>query len=640
MQSPFRFIPIAPYVYQPEWTKQVSHDHPFKDGFNGEFQLTISAQSPICVGGKQIPASESAPGRVCFYKTPTGEYAIPGTSIKGMLRNVLKIASFGRMEQLEDQRLGVRDISKSKTFAGWLTFDNGQWQVTSCDYARVHQTEIIRHFNINDEFWKSKLQSAQSRYNKLGGLQNVQFSQPHANKQGGKEAEKLGSGECSGILVVTGQPGADSDYTRRGGKKKEFVFYNYQSSNAEKVPMETMAAFMQVHEDSSEWKYWKPRVAQLGQQGLGVPVFFHKSPQGEISSMGLAYMYKLAYRNSLHGALNNSSRDHLDQSKIDLAELIFGRIDSSADRSRVDDRDNSSLRGRIGCSSALLQELLQTSIQQPTVLSSPKPTFYPAYIEQPNPEKAYKTLMDSDARLAGWKRYPVKHSHDIPELDAKVKANKKVQVELETLPAGANFSGKIRFHNLRLIELGALLWVIDFDRNDNYRHNIGAGKPFGFGQILLEARDFELQANWPHEEPDEVLLEAAREAFKQRMQSLWSELNADTDSRSDWLKSPQIANLLAMCEPETFSPADLEYPGAPKNFVKLKQDQAHLPPPENIPDQRLNIDRVEAFEPGLERLIKAGEEALNQREQARALAEEKVKRQLAKASMSERQIDC
>ncbi|HFD17052.1 MAG TPA: hypothetical protein ENJ38_12220, partial [Rhodospirillales bacterium] len=45
------------------------------------------------------------------FRLPDGRYAIPGSSLKGLIRAVVEIAGFGRMRMVDDIRPGLRDIS-------------------------------------------------------------------------------------------------------------------------------------------------------------------------------------------------------------------------------------------------------------------------------------------------------------------------------------------------------------------------------------------------------------------------------------------------------------------------------------------------------------------------------------------------
>ncbi len=576
ISTPYRFVPLSPLVLYPDWAKEVSHDHPFEDGFCGHLTVEITNHTPLCVGGKQTPASDRAPGTVEFYRTPENRLAIPGSTLKGMLRNVLSIATFGHFRPVEDRRFGVRDISKAHNFyckainqqpvqAGWLTFEAGRWQIQPCSYVRAHQQKIIDRFNIQKQMW-IKTNKAKDRYNLLNGLQTVYFTtEPLKHSHVPQVREFLNAQtELSGILVVTGQPGAGFDKNK--AKKYEFVFYNMQERHLE-VSNEVMADFQFIHAESDEWKYWKTQINQLR---LGVPVFFHTNSAGEIHSLGLARMYRLAYKYRLHEAVGHTQKAHLATRDSDLVELIFGRIDEN------EPRGINNFRGRINVGMAMLQgNPPQITWQGPTVLSSPKPTFYPAYLRQ----KAggdYQTLMEGRPELAGWKRYPVREEIYVPPPPEK--STNRVAIKLETLPPRQVFTTTIRFHNLRMVELGALLWALDFGERSELRHSLGMGKPFGFGQVQLRllSEKSALRPNDPTQEISNIAHELllCRHQFHEFMNGAWKQ--AMNKGNADWLKSEQLVELLAMCDPKQAEGQELRYWNEPKSFVQAKNQQERL----------------------------------------------------------------
>ncbi len=117
--SPYLFVPLAKKVYFPDWADFVSMDVPFEDGISGTIDITIEAKTPIYIrnGGVHKKGVEKLndPEYLSFFKTPDGRYAIPGTSVKGMLRSVIEIASFGKIigttnsHRVDDFQYAVRD---------------------------------------------------------------------------------------------------------------------------------------------------------------------------------------------------------------------------------------------------------------------------------------------------------------------------------------------------------------------------------------------------------------------------------------------------------------------------------------------------------------------------------------------------
>lgn len=104
IKAPFNFVPLNKKVFFPEWAEYISHDIPFEDGVSGEIDIKITAHSPIYVrnggGGDEFNRINDT----CF---------IPATSIKGAVRNVLEILSFGKMTQVENSSFAKKKTNKT-----------------------------------------------------------------------------------------------------------------------------------------------------------------------------------------------------------------------------------------------------------------------------------------------------------------------------------------------------------------------------------------------------------------------------------------------------------------------------------------------------------------------------------------------
>lgn len=567
VSAPYRFVPLSKLVLLPDWADQVSHDQPFSDGLCGELKLQLTCHTPLCVGGEQDKSSDREPGKVHFFRTPDRQLAIPGSSLKGMLRNVLEIASFARFKQVEDRRLGVRDISESDNFyaraivsspvhAGWLTFATGQWQIHPCEFSRLHQEKLIEHCKVAKAEWKG-LKTAAQRYKRIGICPEMRFNREAMPKKVGQWlALPAPNGSLRGHIVVTGQPGRDFEAPK--AKKYEFVFHGI---TAQPLPVDpaVMAGFRQIHEDSDEWRFWSENLT-AGKLLQGIPVFFHMDGE-RVKSLGLAMMYKLPYSHSLHDAIRHTHDEHLGNQAPDLSDLIFGYLGEG---------ERGGLRGRVNIGLASLAEgqAPDTPWEGPCILNSPKPTFYPAYIRQDGKGNSFRQLMEKQSELAGWKRYPVK-SFEMQYPQGKAADNQKTQVKLETMPAGTTFTTTLRFHNLRRVELGALLWALDFGGRQDHRHALGMGKPFGLGQVSLTLESQRLRANDPAEgcqsETGEYLHACRREFIDLMDQTLQA-----AGESAGWDKCGPIKALLEHAKPAR-SNTGLEYLPEPKAFVELRK---------------------------------------------------------------------
>ncbi|WP_372737038.1 TIGR03986 family CRISPR-associated RAMP protein [Neptunomonas sp.] len=559
IHTPYNFVPLSRFIFLPHWADQVSHDMPFSDGVSGTLHVEMTCHTHILVGGQQKPATDKEPGLVEFFKAPDGTPVIPGSTIKGALSNVLEIASFARFNRLDDKRYSVRDLSTSDNFftkqfisnpkggkPGWLKYNTqaGCWQITPCKMARILQSDIIKACDdVTERCWIDKKNAkAHQRYELLGGFRGIKFiTSQHKNK--GVTAVPDKQGQYEGKIVVTGQPGKvfnNSTGKINKNKKWEFVFYS-PASESKTVPLSVIRDFKFIHNESEDWKYWEQKKAAYSEQG--VPVFYMENST-QIASMGLSFLYKLAYKNTTHDAVKHTQASHIDATHPDLPALVFGQIDEG---------EGHSLRGRVNIGSAQLKGEAEYEPLPATILNGPKPTYYPAYVRQDKGDgrgqlataNDYKTLMDKNAELAGWKRYQVWEDVEISRLDAKQLENTKVQVKLLPLKQGAQFCFKIHFHNLREAELGALLWSLDFGEKEGVFHNIGMGKPFGMGRTSLRITGSDLQTMSADQQQGNALLKKARFSFTHLMNSAYSEA---TEEHS-WQESPQLNELYAMAAP-------------------------------------------------------------------------------------------
>ncbi|MDD2345970.1 MAG: RAMP superfamily CRISPR-associated protein [Bacteroidales bacterium] len=186
---------------------------------------------------------------------------------------------------------------------------------------------------------------------------------------------------------------------------------------------------------------------------------------------------------------------------------------------------------------------------------SPKASYFPYYLEQNikgDKDNKYNTFEDN-AFLRGFKRYPVHNEIKLGKYDEKQLKNDKVFSEFNPLPKDSEFKCKIRFHNLRKNEIGALLAAITFNNNKSCFHSLGAAKPFGYGKIKVELLGFDLDKNV------QFYLDSFSELMKQKV--------------SNWEKSSSLKELFSMAS-NNFD-KNLYYPEI-KDFVSMKQDQDAL----------------------------------------------------------------
>jgi len=500
--APFNFVPLNEKVFFPLWSEKVSHDIPFEDGESGIIDVTIKAKSPIFI------RDHANPEKFCNHN---GEYYIPSTSLKGMVRNVLEIMSFSKIKtdtKKYTKTTSIRDMTNTKELVGvangcgflkqdadnnWIIVDYGKPR--TIEYSN-QQKKII---NIPDnEIIDCNFDTAQDKYSEcsLYKIINIQKDiKDLTNRDGKIIGEKpiatiSAKGE-EAYIVLTG--GIDS-------KKNEFIFASSDKKENIKNIHKVVEKFKKVYfeSESVDGNFWRDN----WNREIGIPIFYKKNGN-TVTDIGLSQLFKLAYNHTIDEAtkqvFETITRDKKQYIKLDLAETIFGTTQNELLKDEKSKKDTFALKGRVQFSHFKIDNIPNNYDEVYTVLGSPNSSYYPEYIAQ-NCKKdgkvlndKYNTLMDKTSKIAGWKRYPLRYGK--PKF---IKAEEGTDSATKFVPLGTyngdnfnefTFSGKVRFHNLKKEEIGALISALTFhDNQENFYHNIGMAKSLGFGKIKIDIK--------------------------------------------------------------------------------------------------------------------------------------------------------
>ena len=243
------------------------------------------------------------------------------------------------------------------------------------------------------------------------------------------------------------------------------------------------------HGASGDFDAWENKLLNVRKTYFKnrIPVFYLKN-NGKLR-FGLAAMFRLAGTVSTGEALRNTDPDHApDQGaefSPDMADLIFGYA-----------TPKKSLRGRVQFSSCFAPENTAPCEEVMRILSNPKPSFFPAYLKQDQNLKDrdnYKTFLDSDALLNGWKRYPALVRQAASQDTGMESKTDMLNNRFQPLPEGTVFEGRVVYHNLRPVELGALIWSLSLRSPNHYCHSLGMAKPYGFGKVKVEIEGISIE---------------------------------------------------------------------------------------------------------------------------------------------------
>lgn len=588
MKSPFNFVPVSEKVYFPNWSEQISHDVPFSDGISGTIHLHITTHTPTFVrnGHTKEDAEKKNPIYNSFSKI-ANRYFIPATSIKGEIRNILEILSFSKMDidrsslfaqrEWDNTKLYTLKTNQSEVRCGWLRRKGNNFEIINCgkpyriSHKRIDEfigeSVMENHFsrrkgiNLNEKIKDKDPKTAIFKYELMKergiDLTNLSFEvdDEACNSYNTRRVLVSDNGTIEGTIVLTGQPDPwterdNPSVARPKGKYYEFVFANNKEVVNEKkaydISKETFDHYKFIYQDSAEWQRIKVDI----ETQQGVPVFF-RVEENKIKDFGMAFLYKLPYEKSPFEVLPNAHKSETP----DLAQCIFGY--TSKDKS---------LKGRVQFSHAFSNDA-QPDKDITLTLNSPKASYYPIYIRQDGKNgivTRYETY--NDGKLSGWKRYHIRKKTWEKSMNSE-----KLDTIIHPVKKESTFHGSISFHNLRPVELGALLSALTFHGTSGCYHSLGQGKPYGFGKVTYNV---ELDCDNNNNE-----LEYYMSSFEYTMAQ-----------HTSWIGSEQVTTLLTMAANEVegtpFEYMTMEM-GGTNEFILAKSNNEYLAPAKQILEKRV-----------------------------------------------------
>ena len=521
--APYNFVPLPERVYCVEDGIEVNgtkikawerHDEFIAGTNQGWIDVEIRTLTPLFIRGavsrdnNGLWDSRDARVRPEPFLTPEGTPAIPGSSLRGMVRSLVEILSFAKIQPVNDQKPFFRTVSDDrigreyrarvlrggqKPTGGFVRRDGDSWSIAPCEVVRVSREVLSR---TGQKF------SSGPNYVPAWSFQHQECWVPMRSDSDGVEKIVFDNpgevGWRQGTLVLTGNAPK---------KKREFVFLDAASvSSPIRIPEEIWERF----HDDDQITQWQERAFPVNEPeracrripgGLreGEPVFFlvdesrksEDNPDG-LLFLGRAQMFRFPYDRSPAELVPEPIRN----AGLDLAEAMFGRVA----------KDKKAIKGRVFFEDAIAidggPEWLEDVIVPP-ILSSPKVTTFQHYLTQDgtkgkNDLTTY--LMGDQTTIRGHKLYwhrwenargmaqvkePNRHDKILRDLSTPNPQDSQHTL-IKPVKAGVSFKGRIRFENLTDLELGALLSALELP--EGCAHRLGMGKPLGLGSVRISTR--------------------------------------------------------------------------------------------------------------------------------------------------------
>jgi len=550
-RAPYNFVPLPSNIVATDMPPDQDRYH--EELHTGWFDCEMETCSPVYVRGmmtldqfdkadkkaKDLSVEEKLERALFYsYKQEEGQPVpvIPGNSLRGMLRSLVEIVSYGKMKWVnkspsitfravaapredplaEPYRQIIGQFS-SNVRAGYLEkTEKGEWRIWPAmtpkqmgwpdrgAFLKVKEKNIPPGAITNFYFFDDR--------DYLPEYFHVSFSVARRKNRFGQftEVVRIGSEElyeykgafvvCSGNMLETGRE--DQESPRRN---HALVLPEDTKADPIELPEELVKAYINSLTPFQREDLWgKEKGQPAGVLEDGAPVFYVlEKKSSDVFWFGHTPNFRVPARTSsgtVTTPLDLVPEDLRGAPEPDLAEAIFGWVEEKGNlknqfgsRVFITDANFITAKGEIWYA--------RKKPITPATLGNPKVTTFQHYLVQDKnaghdpdlrQKLAHYDAEYSKTELRGHKLYW--HKGERPNIEAPADHRKKESqlTRIEPVQPGVKFHFRIHFENLKPEELGALAWALTLPGEDGrtYCHKLGMGKPLGMGAVAIKTKLF------------------------------------------------------------------------------------------------------------------------------------------------------
>ncbi len=426
---------------------------------SGTIELEIENIAPFFIGGK---------GEAFF--NIAGELMIPGSSLRGMFRSLLKIISCGavrRDEDFYDRHLYYRALMAVGAYP-WTKDLNAHYKEQLGENVKAggKKTKSVKPgFLVKDKYGEYSI------YPYTGEMEKILIKQ-YEREYNIRIPEEESGVNWHGNLVFCHTGKVDKKYM----VCLDLLSTTWTSSYP--VPDEVLHSYIDDIKRGGVdllniMKPAKSLAVQLPGEIAAIVPCFYVAKNNQVKFFGHGQNFRIPYAHSIGDAVPAS----LQQDTIDFVDSLFGQKDYFA--------------GRVYFGDAKLTgtgKSYETAVARPML--TPNPTSYQLYLSQTL--KGKLAHWDTKgATVRGYKMYWHSNKEQWQCQPGDVE-NENIVSRITPLKPGNKFTGSIRFQSLSPVELGALLSVLDIaytagsiSKNADIAYKLGHGKSIGMGSVRI-----------------------------------------------------------------------------------------------------------------------------------------------------------
>lgn len=513
VSAPYNFVSFYNDVVEVEEAQLQNRKNIEESLLSGEITYSFQGKTPVLVSD----------GKDHFFKNEYGKYAIPGSTMRGLIRSNTQILGLSGFDQdIDDYSLMYRNVAAGanqkyyndnllgagqivvdgkqlsilkNVAAGYLMKEGDSYYIYKCVVEEIRpELCAMNYYVLNERTIKSKLNDNGFKFfkNNPQYLQhNFKDSRTFTREVRGNKVHYTGksngsympfytpiSYELANLKNVTnvGDVGVyqkEGYLVGTGAMQEKKALYVVPAMNADvnkriHIPEEDVKAYridFEKKKNTLKSKFKNApeqleKIYGLPKEGEIKPIFYIQL--GEKLYFGPTPRLRVFYDHNIKEGLRQKKVD------FDLANSILGMSNQ-----------NASYKSKVSFSDAIAYGAKEGEAKK-KVLAEPKPTSYLDYIKQTVGEDI-STYNTDQFELRGVKQYWL---HEGVSKFGENIANENVGSLICPLDKNTEFKGKVRFKNLTKEELGLLVWSIKL--NSNSGMNVGKAKAYGYGVIKLQ----------------------------------------------------------------------------------------------------------------------------------------------------------
>jgi len=496
-RAPYNFIQLNNKIVpaKQQGTSNVNNS------LSGYIEIQIKTKTPLFIRNNKEDEN---------FFTINGELTIPGSSIRGMIRNLVEIVSWSELKFFDNRRLSHRGMAdKAKRLQNIYKNEiSTEEKAGILKYEETTRKYFIYPADLKGRFPVDKARKKiEVEYNPLEKVWYI-----HSGLFSNKKQQNWKIGLPNGKSAIPVPDIVVQDYLSDSKSRTEDV-------------------------DLIEWVKDKNKFPD------GVPVFYNDDST-QVISFGHTRNYRVPYDYKIGDHVKQDWANS-NEEKIDFAHAIFG--DSEITSTKVFFEDAI-------CFQKHNEVIMERYVTQ--LLLSPKPTTFQHYLEQPFGTKTQMEELehwgDNEAHIRGnklyWHRNTSANTSDNHSWVKKHLRRDEVfdqttgteQFPIRAVKEEVVFSSRIRFDNLIEEELGCLLFALQLP--EGCCHKLGMGKPLGLGSVhitpsltLIDRKErystiFDKNNSWHTAEEKEDDLQQYKDAFAQYIGNYLDEKPANAEA--------------------------------------------------------------------------------------------------------------